>query len=193
MTLRVIRRLAAALAPVVLCMTSALAAEVGGVRFDDQIRAGNAPLVLNGAGVRTKLVFKVYAMGLYLPQKADSLAAIQKLDGPKRIELVTLRTLTSDQLSEALVEGLQKNTNKAEYERLASRVETLERIMAGIGKTSEGTHIQIDYANGETRIVVGGTPQGNAMAGDDFFQALLRIWLGNAPAQDDLKEKLLGR
>jgi hypothetical protein len=193
MTLRTRGHLAAALVLSLLFTTPARAAEVAGIHFDDQIRLNNAPLVLNGAGVRTKIVFKVYAMGLYLPQKADSLTAIQKQEGSKRIELVTLRTLTADQLSEALIEGLQKNTTKAEYERLGTRVEALERIMAGIGKTGEGTHIQIDYANGETRVAVGSTPQGSAINGEDFFLALLRIWLGNAPAQDDLKEKLLGR
>ena len=30
------------------------------------------------------------------------------------------------------------------------------------------------------------------IAGEDFYRALLRIWIGDKPVQDDLKKALLG-
>ena len=40
-----------------------------GVKLEDRITVRGNPLVLNGAGMRYKAVFKVYTAGLYLEQK----------------------------------------------------------------------------------------------------------------------------
>ena len=37
--------------------------------MDDRVSIANTDLVLNGGGLRQRLFFKVYAMGLYLPKK----------------------------------------------------------------------------------------------------------------------------
>ncbi|MFA9438754.1 chalcone isomerase family protein [Uliginosibacterium sp. sgz301328] len=177
----------------VIATPAAHAAEIGGIQFEDQIRANDSSLLLNGGGVRTKLVFKVYAMGLYLPQKADTPAAIYQGLGPRRIELVTLRELTAEQLSDALVDGLHKNLTKAEYEKLAPRIESLKSTMLSIGKAPTKTRISLDFTGSATRVTVNNVQKGADIAGKDFFDALLHIWLGDTPAQDDLKERLLGR
>src|SRR5882762_4808346 len=84
---------------------AAMAVEVGGVKLDDRISLGGQELMLNGAGVRTRAIFKVYVASLYVPQKtADSAAALAK--GPRRIQLNLLRTLSADQLADALNDGL---------------------------------------------------------------------------------------
>ncbi len=50
-------------------MPSAHAArEVGGVRFEDQLTLADQALVLNGVGMRVKMIIKVYAVGLYVPR-----------------------------------------------------------------------------------------------------------------------------
>src|SRR5450755_5120676 len=82
----------------------ASAAEVGGVKLDDKMSVGGQDLVLNGAGVRTKVVFKVYVASLYLPQKATDLQGVLA-KGPRRIQMNLLRTLSADQLDDALVDG----------------------------------------------------------------------------------------
>jgi hypothetical protein len=43
-----------------------------------------------------------------------------------------------------------------------------------------------------TVLAVNGKPAGSPIAGEDFYRALLRIWLGERPVQDDLKKALLG-
>ena len=40
--------------------------------------------------------------------------------------------------------------------------------------------------------MVNGKPAGKPISGEDFYRALLRIWLGDKPVQEDLKKSLLG-
>ncbi len=58
-----------------LAAAGAAAADIGGVPVDDKAAVGGQELLLNGGGVRKRVVFKVYVASLYLPQKAADLAA----------------------------------------------------------------------------------------------------------------------
>jgi len=97
-----------------LCLAgAALALETGGVRLDDKASVGGQELVLNGAGVRSRVVFKVYVASLYLPAKTTDPAAVLAR-APRRIQMNMLRTLAPDQLVDALSEGLKENNSEAE-------------------------------------------------------------------------------
>jgi hypothetical protein len=63
------------------------AVEVAGVKFDDKSRVGTGELVVNGAGLRKKAVFKVYAMALYLPEKRGDAEAVLAARGGKRVSI----------------------------------------------------------------------------------------------------------
>ncbi|MDB5888681.1 MAG: putative lipoprotein transrane [Rhodocyclales bacterium] len=189
-----------ALAPLILAALLALATsaaqalDIAGAHFDDKTSLAGSELQLNGAGVRTKLFFKVYAIGLYLPQRTEGADAVLVSKGPRRIQIITLRDLTAEQLADAFVEALNANHTDAEMSRLTTRVEHFRATMLSLGKAPEKTVIRLDYlpASG-TRLVVDNEQKGNDIAGEDFFQALLRIWLGNAAVQPDIKEKLAGK
>jgi len=168
----------------------ALAAEVGGVRLDDKVSVGAQELVLNGAGVRTRVVFKVYVASLYLPQKATELAAVLA-KSPRRIQLNLLRTLSADQLVEALNEGLAENNTAAELAAVKSQVDALATIMKSFKEVKEKDVITLDFVDGATRIGLNGEAKGN-IGGDAFNQALTKVWLGEKPVQADLKKSLLG-
>lgn len=179
-----------------LCALSlqAAAIEIGGAQFPSSASVGGQTLILNGAGVREKFVFKAYAIGLYLSRRADSLDAIRALDGASRIELVTLRNLTADQLCDALNEFIVRNHDAAELANLKSRVEALDNIMKGIGKASENTRIQLDYIPEKgTRVTVNGQVAGADIPGADFRLALLKVWLGREVPQESLRLALLGK
>ena len=167
-----------------------LAAEVGGVKLDDKVSMGAQQLVLNGAGVRTRVVFKVYVASLYLPQKAADLAGVLA-KSPRRIQLNLLRTLSADQLVEALNEGLAENNTAAELAAVKSQVETLATIMKSFKEVKEKDVITLDFVDGATRIGLNGEAKGN-IGGDAFNQALTKVWLGEKPVQADLKKSLLG-
>jgi len=188
-------KLFSALLPLFLLLAlPAQASEVAGIKFDDKVVLASTELALNGAGLRTKLFFKVYAIALYLPQKADGADAVLASKGPRRVQIVTLRDLTAEQLSEALIESIAANHSEADNAKLAARVEQLKKIMLSIGKVPEKTVINLDYlpATG-TRVIVGNEQKGADIAGDDFYTALLRIWLGNKPVQNDIKDRLSGK
>jgi hypothetical protein len=172
----------------------ATAVEVAGVRFDDKTRVGNGELLVNGAGLRKKVFFQVYAMALYLPQKSGDAEAVLAAGGGKRIAITLLRDLTAQQFVEALQEGMANNHSEAEMAGLKERLKQLSDLMLAIGEAKTGTSIVIDWLpDSGTRLTVNGQAKGKDIAGEDFYRALLRIWLGNKPVQDDLKQALLGK
>lgn len=187
------RALALGLALTWAC-TAASARLVAGVNFDEQFNLANQALVLNGVGVRVKLIIKVYAVGLYVPQKGGDPASILEQSGPKSIRIVMLRNVSAEQLTEALMQGINDNVLPAERSGLQSRLDELEAAMRRAGEASKGSQIQLDYVPGVgTRVSMSGKPLCRDIAGDDFYRALLRIWLGDKPSDRSLKSNLLGQ
>ena len=171
---------------------AASAADVEGVRLDDKTQVESRELVLNGAGLRKRFVFKVYVMGLYLAEKKTDPQAVLQLAGPKRADIRMLRDVSADTFTEALVEGLRQNHSEAEFRKLEPRAKELADIMAQVKEAKKGMAIALDWTGAETRLLVDGKPTGKPIAGEDFYRGLLRIWLGEHPVQDDLKKALLG-
>jgi len=179
-----------------VAFTGAGAAEVGGVKLEDKLRLTPAgpELVLNGAGIRTRVFFKVYVGALYLPEKKAAANDVLALAGPKRVAMNMLRDLTAQQLSEALADGIRSNSTAAEQEAVKARTDELLAIMNALGEAKKGDAITLDFLpESGTRVVVNGQPRGKSIAGEDFYRALLKIWLGDKPVDDDLKRGLLGQ
>lgn len=175
------------------CPASLAAREVAGVQFEDQCNLANQPLTLNGAGVRVKMIVKVYAVGLYVPHKETAPAAILNQPGPKSIRIVMLRDVSAERLAEGLLRGMLDNLTDMERRGLQSRLEELESAMLSAGEASKGSLIQLDYLPGVgTHVTVGGKTMGRDIAGEDFYRALLKIWLGDKPSDRGLKGDLLG-
>ena len=185
------KRLVMALVLFPLSMLAA-AAEVAGVKIDDKTRVADAELVLNGAGLRKRLFFNVYVIGLYLPEKQKDPRAILAAAGPKRAAIHMLRDVGADQFTEALVDGLRANTPEEEMKAHEPRIKQLSDAMAALKEAKKGMHITLDWNGAATQLVANGKPAGAPIAGEDFYRALLRIWIGDKPVQDDLKKALLG-
>lgn len=167
------------------------AAEVAGVRIEDQARAGATDLVLNGAGIRIKVFFKVYVGALYVPKKTTNAAAVIDAKEPRRVVLHLLRDLDADSLFGALLDGLKKNHGDAEMAALKPDIDQFERIMRGIGNAKTGDVIGIDFTPSGVAISHNGQSRGS-VAGENFGRALLKVWLGEKPADADLKRAMLG-
>jgi hypothetical protein len=170
----------------------AAAAEVAGVKLADRASVAKTELVLNGAGLRKRFIFDVYAMGLYLREKSASDAAVLKQPGPKRIALHMLRDVPADQFSDALADGIRENHSEAEAKALLPRLADLVAIMAQVKEAKKGMLITLDWTGAGTQVSIDGKATGKPIAGEAFYRALLRIWLGERPVQDDLKKALLG-
>jgi long-chain acyl-CoA synthetase len=167
------------------------AAEVAGVRIDETARVGSSDLVLNGAGLRSKLFFKVYVGALYVGHKASTPAAIYDSPLPRRMLLRMLRDMDSETLFSALDEGLRNNLTSAELDAMQAPAAQLGTVMKSIGKVREGDTVAIDFTADGLTVSLNNQNRG-AVAGADFARALLRVWLGDKPADASLKKALLG-
>lgn len=186
------KMLAALLLTISLPALAAL--DVSGVKFEDKARVGAGDTVINGGGVRKRAFFKVYAIGLYLPQKAATAADAINAKGAKRIAIVTLRDLTAEQFVDALIEALKNNHDEAALKALQPKIDQFRTTMLTIGNAPEKSAVTLDWLpESGTRLTFNGAQKGADIPGEDFYRALLRIWLGDKPAQDDLKEQLLGK
>jgi hypothetical protein len=178
----------------VACSSPAVALETGGVNFDSQARLNDSNLVLNGAGIRSKFFVKVYAIGLYLPQKANDADRALEQPGPKRVRIVTLRDVGAEMFVEGLAKGIQKNHSATELAVFKPRLDQFVAALKSQKEVAKGSVVTLDLTpDNQTRLSINGTLIGKEIAGEDFYRALMRVWLGGEPAQDDLKSDLLGR
>jgi hypothetical protein len=169
-------------------------AEVAGVHFDDKTSLAGSELVLNGAALRTRFMLKIYAIGLYLPRTVNSPEAIAGSSGPKRIQITTLRDLGASEFADALVDGLKRNHSEAELARLQPRIDDFRNTIVALKSTPAGSQIRLEWLPGSgTRLSIGNEARGKDIPGEDFYHALLRIWLGEKPVDTDLKKALLGK
>ena len=177
----------AAVVCLMLC-PSAFAKEVAGVTFPEVASVEGKTLALNGAGLRTKLVFKVYAAGLYVETPSHDAAQVISSEQIKRVEMRMLRDLGKGKIVEAVEAGFEKNA-KAQLSALKDR---LARFTAQIPDLKEGQGLILTYVPGKgTSVTVTGGKEA-FIEGKDFADALFSVWLGKEPVDGSLKKDLLG-
>lgn len=168
-------------------------ADIEGVHFDEAARLAGRELPLNGTGLRSVFVIKGYVAGLYLPERAKNAAVILGMKGPKRLQIHPLRDVGADTFIHALNDGIHRNQTEIQVQRLSDRLTQLEDAMRQIGATRRGDTINFDYTpEVGTIISVNGVARGKPIPGEDFYQAVLSIFIGNNPVDRDLKNGLLG-
>ena len=165
-----------------------IAVEVAGVKLPDSIEAGGKTLKLNGAGLRKKVVFKVYVAGLYLENPTHDASAAVSSDETKSMRLHVLRTLDAGKITEAITEGFERNS-KTQMGGLKAR---LDRFNSMFPNVAEGDEIVMSYFPGKGTVVTAKGTEKGTIEGKDFADALFAVWLGPNPVQEDLKKALLG-
>ena len=167
---------------------------VSGVKYEPTSELRGNKLQLNGAGVRYKAVFKVYTAGLYLTKKAGSTEEVLAAPGAKHMHITMLRDIDSAELGKLFSRGMEDNMDKSAFSKLIPGVMRMSQIFSDHKKLSSGDTFTIDWVPGVgTVISVKGVQQGGPFKEPEFFNALLRIWLGPNPADWKLKDALLGR
>jgi hypothetical protein len=189
--------LSACVVATVIAAVPARALEIEGVKLDEKIEQtkGGATLVLNGAGVRHKLVFfKVYVGSLYLEQKKNDSDAIFADPGAKRVTMHILADeVTAKDLVASVNNALAVNLSPHELALVEKRIRDLNTMMGSIKTLGRGGAVQLDYIpDVGTRITVNGVEK-LTIPGADFFAALLHIWLGNKPVDGRLRDAMLGK
>jgi len=194
MLMRLLALLTVALTlPLTAPMAMAQTTELEGVKLEPAAQVAGTNLMLNGAGLRTRAIFKVYVAGLYVPQKSADAAALLAQKGPRRISITMLRNVDAESFASALNDGLRSNHSDAQFAAFKPQIETLNANLKAVGEAKKGDVIHFEYLpETGTRVTVNGQPKGSAIPGEDFYTAVLRIWLGDKPVDGGLKKGLLG-
>ncbi len=170
------------------------AATRDGERFEEKIRLGSRELSLNGVGTRAVFLFKGYVAGLYLVERATTSLDVVRADGPKRLQLRMLRNASAGDFVDAMMPGLQNNMSAEELLRMNDRVIQMERMIRSMGNTTAGDVIDFDYQpETGTTVAINGVRMGVVIRGADFYGAILGIFIGASPVDEQLKRGLLGR
>jgi Chalcone isomerase-like len=171
-----------------------LAATSEGLQFDDQVKLANHDLRLNGLGVRAVWIFKAYVAGLYLGDKVTNGQDALNQPGPRRLQLRMLMEAGSSDIKKALIDGMRKNVNDAQWDAMQERVAQFSRTIDSIGVARVGDTINLDYVPNQGLLLsMNGVPKGSAISGKDFYNAMLAIFVGDDPVDSHMRDGLLGQ
>lgn len=166
--------------------------EIAGVEVPDTITVDGHELKFNGGGIRSKWFMSLYVGSLYLPEKTDNPNEVIGGDKPMAITLdIVSGMITSERMTEATIEGFE-NATSGNMEPIQ---EDVDAFMKNFEKEiKEGDHFRIAYLPEEGVVVYkNGEKTGTVKGGMDFKQALFAIWLGDTPAQESVKQAMLGK
>lgn len=166
--------------------------EVAGHLYKGLIKVGSAPLVLNGAGVRTIDGKPIYAVGLYLPHYANRSDTVNALIGPRRIELVILEPLDASGFVESLRTGIHDNTNETAREFIRNELCELEEVMSELTNMSPYDQVEFDWIPKKgTFITYNDEVLGTPIPGKALNDAVVNIWIGDKTLDAPLRDALL--
>ncbi len=173
--------------------SSAQAGQLAGIEVEDQITVtNNTPLKLNGMGLREKAWFDIYVGSLYLAAPSHDAAEIIVQPGPFRVQMdILYDEISGEKLIAAWQEGFEKNQSPDSLTKLDDRIKQFNALFTE--GAVKGDRILIDYVPSKGTQVTKNDKLLGTIKGDDFKKAVLAIWLGNEPADEDLKEGMLGK
>ena len=168
------------------------AIEVSGIKIDDTTTVGGKELKLNGAGMRGIVFVKVYAIGLYLPERKTTSEDIQALAGPRRVSLYIQREINSDEYGQLFITSMNKNSNKEEKAKVIGQTMQFGEMFASLPPVKKGDLVTLDWIPGTGTVSsLNGKKIGETLPDIAFYNAVLRIWLGDNPVQESVKRELL--
>ncbi|MBI4946614.1 MAG: chalcone isomerase family protein [Bacteroidetes bacterium] len=171
-------------------LSSEAQTKINNIAFPDTYIAGKEKLVLNGGGTRVKYWMDMYVGALYIPAKSKDAASIVLANSPMVIRICIVSGLiTSSRMAEAVEEGFKKSTGgkQADYK---DKIEKFEKAFSE--EIKKGDVFDIVYANEKISVYKNNTLKAE-VEGLDFKKVVFGIWLGNDPADSDLKEGMLGK
>lgn len=169
--------------------------DLAGAKYETVETVAGAKLQLNGAGIRYKAIFKVYAAGLYLPTKATTPEAVYGATGvPRRIHITMLRDIDGNELGKLFTQGMEKNSPRDVFAKSINGTIKMADLFSKRKKLGSGDSFSVDWIPGTgTVISVNGKVELEPIKEPEFYIALMSIWLGPNPADSALKDALLGK
>lgn len=191
--MKLLKQLALMAAGLLVAASTMAAVEIDGVKLEDTVDLAGSKLQLNGAGIRTKVIFKVYVAGMYMPQKTTNAQDVIGGAGPKRIALTFLRNLEGSDMSKAFVEGIEANTAVGDMAKLQPHIARVNALFGAHKELKKGESVLIDLVPG-TGVVftINGKAEPDPIKDTAFYATLMRIWFGEKPVDGKLKTAMLG-
>ena len=165
------------------------AGTLASVNLPDTMQVGATTLTLNGMGLRTKYMVKVYVAGLYVPQKSTDPAAILKPDVPKRIVMHFVRNVSKRQLTDGFAESFENNTPEA----AKTLKPDIDRLFSALDSVKDGDELVFTYIPASGTSLAIADKETLTIAGPNFADTLFSIWLGPKPPNAALKKGILGQ
>lgn len=164
-----------------------------GITFVGDITLADTALQLNGVGWRAVAWVRGYAAGLYLPRKASTPLQVYEQKGAKRLRIVMTLDVDAEEFVKAFHKGVDRNTPAADRPRLTERMGRFDLVVRALGKMRKRDVVDLDYLpDTGLQLIHNNKPRGEPIAGEDLYVALLRCFLGDRPADPELKVGLLG-
>jgi hypothetical protein len=165
------------------------AGSLAGVTMPDTQQVAGKTLVLNGLGLRTKYMVKVYVAGLYLEQKSSDANAIIKADAPKRIVLQFVHGASKGQMIDAFNESFKDNTPDA----VKTMKPDIDKLLGAIDAGKVGDQMIFTYVPGTGTTYALNGQERVTIPGAAFGQVMFSVWLGPKPPTADCKTGMLGK
>jgi len=174
----------------VFAMTAYADMNIGGITIPSTKSFAGKQLSLNGAGTREKFWMDMYVGALFVTKKTKDAQLLINADENIAMELTIVSSLiTSDKMSDAVEEGFEKSA-KGNLSSLRSRIDQFKGFFKE--KIKKGDVFSMIYESGKGLTVLKNGNKAGVIPGLDFKKGLFGIWLGEDPADSDLKKGLLG-
>jgi len=168
------------------------AASIKGVEIPERITqtGTQSELVLNGTGIRTKFIFDIYVGSLYLTSPSTSAEEIMNSHSAKRISMhILYDRIEKEKMTNGWNDGFKNNLTSRQFTELKSEIEMFN---SAFGDTLNGDEVILDFlANNTTKVTINNLEKARINSAN-FQRALLSIWLGEDPVDEDLKMAMLG-
>jgi hypothetical protein len=176
------------LVALLLLTANVQALEVAGVSIPETTSIGNHVLKLNGFGIRKKFFVSVYVGSLYTAGPISSLSAALDDPGDKLVRMVFVhKKVGRDKIVEAFAEGFARNTPELSGTREARQFLAFFRNDFFSGDTVDlelGKSGKVEVRHNDR--VLG------SLESLPLARGIQAIYLGEHPADDDLKKGMLG-
>jgi hypothetical protein len=167
--------------------TIAWGLKIGGKVLPDNMNAGEDKLTLNGAGLRKKVVIKVYACALYLLEKEQDANVIIAADKPMSVKMHFIYKAVDPA---KLIEAWNTGFSKSDISNLQEEIATFNSYFSA-DAIKDDVYDIIYVPEVGTSVYMNNKLKGT-IPGLEFKQAVFSIWLGEQTELPKLKKAMLG-